>query len=315
MNKSQVMLATVFLLFAGLFYGYAEEEEIILSSHSKGPLGVLVTDVDAGKLESLGLKGGAEIKEVFEESEAAKKGLKEKDIITALDGKTIDSPEDLVETVWETEEEKDVELTYYRNGKKNNVSVNIKPVEGDFLFHFDDEDFTMCLPQGMLGTGSCIVTGSGDCCGKGGFLGVEAKNLSEQMLEYFEVKQGVLVENVVKESPAEKAGIKAGDVLLTINKREIKDFNDLVRTLNYYNPEEKISVEISRKGSKKSVDVVLGEKKQNQIIKKMKKILPGGKMHMNIGPHGPGGEKIQKRIKIKTGEGNGEKIRVRYLMI
>jgi C-terminal processing protease CtpA/Prc len=314
MNKSCIMLAAVVMLFAGFCTGYAEEEEIILGDHAKGPLGVLVTDASKEQLANLGLKGGAEIEEVFENSEAAKKGLKEKDIITALDDETIDSPEDLVEAICEMEEEKDVALTYYRDGKKNNVTVHIKPVKGKFLFHFDDEDFTMCLPHGFPGIGSCIIQHRGDGIGKGGYLGVEAKNLSEQMREYFEVDRGVLVENVVKESPAEKAGLKAGDVILSINKREIADFGDLIRTLNYYNPDEKISVEISRKGSKKNIDIVLGEKKQMPVYKRIEKMFPGGEMKMKVGPNVPGDNKIEKRIKIKTGGGDKEGIRIRYLL-
>ena len=103
-------------------------------------------------------------------------------------------------------------------------------------------------------------------------------------------------------SPAEKAGIKAGDVIVSINKRSIKNFNDLVRTLNYYNPDEKVSVEISRKGDKKTVDVILGEKKHKQAFKGIEKLLPGGKMQIKIGPHHSGGKKMEKRIKINNGK-------------
>jgi C-terminal processing protease CtpA/Prc len=302
MNKSFVMLATIFLLLADFFPGYAQEEEIVFSHQPKGPLGVLLTDVAGEKLQNLGLKGGAEIKKIFENSEAEKKGLQEKDIIIAVDGNEIAAPDDLAEKIFGIEEEKDVALTYYRDGNKKTVTVHIKPVAGDFLFDFDDEEFSICLPHGSLGTGSCVLEHFGDDCGKGGYLGIEAKNLSEQMQDYFEVKQGVLIENVTKESPAEKAGFKAGDVILSINKREIKDYGDLVRTLNYYNPDEKITVEISRKGSKKNVDVVLGEKKQMPVHKRIEKMVPGDK-------------KIKKRIKIQTGEGSREELRIRYLMI
>jgi len=96
---------------------------------------------------------------------------------------------------------------------------------------------------------------------KGGFLGVEAKDISEQMLEYFDVKHGVLVEGVIDETPAQKAGIKAGDVITKINDREIKDYSDLIRTLNFYNPGEKVTLNYVRKGKKKSEKLELAEKK------------------------------------------------------
>lgn len=315
LNKSWMLQVAVFLIFFCFAGTYGDDDSMMITSHSKGPLGVIVTDVDASKLESLGLKGGAEIKEVSENSEASKKGLKEEDIITALGGEQINSPEDLAEKVFSLKEESDIDLTYYRNGKKNTVSVHLKPVESGFYFNFDDEDLTMCLPE--CGTGICngLFMHSGGKGNKGGYLGVNVKNISEDMRDYFEVKQGILVEKVLKESPAEKAGFKAGDVILSVNDREIKDYGDLIRTLNYFNPGEKVSISFSRKGSKKKVDVTLGEKKNRPFIKTIKKIMPGGIMHFKHGTGESGGGKIEKHIKIKTGEGKNEVIRERYLMI
>ncbi|MEJ2545021.1 MAG: PDZ domain-containing protein, partial [Calditrichaceae bacterium] len=62
--------------------------------------------------------------------------------------------------------------------------------------------------------------------------------------------------------PAKEAGLKAGDVITKINDREVKDYRDLIRTLNFYNPGEKVTVYYSRKGSKKNVSVTLAEKKR-----------------------------------------------------
>jgi len=95
---------------------------------------------------------------------------------------------------------------------------------------------------------------------KGGYLGVRGSDLSDQLKEYFEVKQGILVEEVVEDSPAEKAGMKAGDVIYRINDRDIRDFGDLMRTINYYDPDEQITVYYVRKGKKGSVKVTLGKK-------------------------------------------------------
>jgi len=80
------------------------------------------------------------------------------------------------------------------------------------------------------------------------------------------VEYGALIEKVIEESPAEKAGLKAGDVIIQINDREIKDYEDLIRTLNYYNPDEKVKVKYSRKGKENTVEVVLGEKKIHKNI-------------------------------------------------
>jgi membrane-associated protease RseP (regulator of RpoE activity) len=315
MNKLGMMFSVVILLMAGFIFSYADDEETVFVPHPKGPLGILVTDVDAEKLASLGLKGGAEIEEVFENSEAAEKGLKEEDIITALDDENVDSPEDLVEKIREINEEQDVELTYYRDGSQKKVMVHIKPVKGDFHFRFDDEDFTFHLPDLPENLSAIIAQHPGIFDNKGGLMGIEVKNLSDQLLDYFEVDHGVLVEKVSKDSPAEKAGIKAGDVILSINKRKIEDFSDLVRTLNYYNPGEKVSVEISRKGKKNTLDVILGEKKGDKWLqRKMKAIGPVRKMALpaGTGMQVPG---MRRQIKIIKDGGNGDKTVLRLLSI
>jgi len=152
--------------------------------------------------------------------------------------------------------------------------------------------------------------------GKGGFLGVNAKTISETMLDYFEVEYGVLIEEVIKDTPAEKAGLKAGDVITKINDREIRDYKDLIRTVNFYNPGEKVTVYYSRKGSKKDVSVTLAEKdKRDQR--------PGRIMKMKKGD-GPmewfdkDGEniKIRKRIhRVPDGKSDKDVPRLRFMVI
>jgi len=164
--------------------------------------------------------------------------------------------------------------------------------EKKFQVHIDDEDLLFDIGE-FPSSGEhfdFFITGDNN---KGGFLGVNAKNISESMLEYFEVKHGVLVEEVIKDAPAEKAGLKAGDIITKINDRDIKDYSDLIRNLNFYNPGEKVTVYYSRKGTEKNVTVTLAEKKKRDLHKK--KILKKG-----IGPvkwHDKDGNiKIEKRI-------------------
>jgi S1-C subfamily serine protease len=63
-----------------------------------------------------------------------------------------------------------------------------------------------------------------------GRLGVQAETLTPQLAEYFGVKDGgVLVSGVTENSPAAKAGIKAGDVITSIDGGRVRDYDDLVR--------------------------------------------------------------------------------------
>jgi len=116
-------------------------------------------------------------------------------------------------------------------------------------------------------SGDCNIPGRDN----GGYLGVKVKEISGQLLEYFEVKNGVLIEEVKKNSPAGKAGLMAGDVIISINNRIIEDNQDLIRTVSYYNPQEKIKLKFSRKGKHKETTVVLEKKPVHQwTMKKFK---------------------------------------------
>ena len=100
--------------------------------------------------------------------------------------------------------------------------------------------------------------------------------MSDQLKEFFKVEYGVLVEKVLEKTPAEKAGLKAGDVIMKINDKKIEDYSDLVRRLNYYDPKDEVTVEFSRKEKIKKIDVVLAEKSGRKYeFKKYKGRKPG----------------------------------------
>ena len=100
---------------------------------------------------------------------------------------------------------------------------------------------------------------------KAGFLGVQIQDLSEQLSEYFKVKNGngVLVSEVVEDSPAKKAGLKAGDIIVKVDDEDIKNAGDLTMTIRGYEPNSKVSVAIIRAGKKKKLDATLGEADQD----------------------------------------------------
>jgi len=96
------------------------------------------------------------------------------------------------------------------------------------------------------------------------FLGVHCEDISDQLREYFNVKsdRGVLISEIVEESPAEKANLKAGDVIIAINDEDIWDAFNLTQTIQTFDPEEKVTVKIVRKGRVKKINVILGKRKQ-----------------------------------------------------
>ena len=264
-----------FIFSASLASTPVDEKMIFVTASDHFQLGVIVSDLNKDQQKKTGVETGAYVVDVIEGTEAEKIGLKEGDIITKFDDKEIKTADELHDLISDIKEEKEVQLMVKRDKKDLNLKATLRKADMDkqIKVEIDDEDLLFDIDE--LPIGRHFNFFSDDSPGKGGFIGVNARNISESMLPYFEVEYGVLVEDVVKDAPAEKAGLKAGDVITKINDREIKDYRDLIRTLNFYNPGEKVTVYYSRKGSKKNVSVTLAEKEKRgprpERIMRMKK--------------------------------------------
>jgi C-terminal processing protease CtpA/Prc len=284
--KSLATVLTLLLIIVWTFNSAAADKKQIKkerklwiqASDKKAGLGVLITNIDNETKEKSGVKNGARIMEVFEGSEADEIGLEKGDIIVEVNNKSIKKPSDLVEIMEDVEEGEEITVTVMRDGAKKTFDATVKPFSGHaYAFHVDedDNDILMDVMRSKHAGDDIKIFKSGDFTmpkgDKGGYLGVQVKTLSGQLQSYFEVKHGVLIEEVIKDSPAEKAGLKAGDVIVSINDRKINDYQDLIRTINYYNPDEEINVIYVRKGNRDEISVVLGKKPaKHWTIKKMK---------------------------------------------
>ena len=95
---------------------------------------------------------------------------------------------------------------------------------------------------------------------KAGYLGVHIQDITEQLGDHFKIKDGgVLVSEVEKDSPAEKAGLKAGDIITKVDDKKVTTTSELSKAVRSYEPETKVSVSIVRDGKSKKLNAVLGE--------------------------------------------------------
>lgn len=93
-----------------------------------------------------------------------------------------------------------------------------------------------------------------------GYLGVTVQPLTEELAESFGMDEpkGALVNEVIKGSPAEEAGLKRGDIILSFNGQEVNELNDLPRIVANTPVDEKVKVKIFRKGKVREVKVRVG---------------------------------------------------------
>ena len=110
---------------------------------------------------------------------------------------------------------------------------------GTFTFLRSDPCFSM---ERREGPGFAILAGGGNCVD-----GVEFLELNEELAEYFEAADGgILVTEVAEESAL---GLRAGDVLLAIDGREVRDPGHVRRILSSYEDDEDIRLRVIRRGS------------------------------------------------------------------
>lgn len=94
-----------------------------------------------------------------------------------------------------------------------------------------------------------------------GWLGIGIQEVTKELAESFGMKNtnGALVSNVEKGSPAEKADLEAGDVILKFDSKPMVTSSDLPRAVGATKPGKQVPVEILRKGAIKTLNVTLGE--------------------------------------------------------
>ncbi len=229
---------------------FASEEE-----SSSGHLGVSVADVSADRLNALKLseEKGVEVTMVDQDAPAGKAGIKEHDVILTVNGTAIESAAQLRRVIRETPPGRVVTLGLSRAGQPLTIKVQLEAGEKDYsMFGPNMKDFHVNIPAihipdiDIPSMNMVVVTSSARS-------GLTVENITAQLGEFFGVKNGngVLVRAVEKGSRAEKAGFRAGDVIVKVNGQPVHDTGDFTHAVR------------SRNGAAVSVWVVRDKKEQN----------------------------------------------------
>lgn len=91
------------------------------------------------------------------------------------------------------------------------------------------------------------------------FIGISGSDVSENISTRYNVPQGVYVEEILKDSSAEKSGLKVGDIITAINGNKIKTISELNKIKYTYNVGDKISLTITRESKEMNIELVLTE--------------------------------------------------------
>jgi len=100
---------------------------------------------------------------------------------------------------------------------------------------------------------------------KPGWLGVEIQELNPALRIALGVEHGVLVTGVIEDSPAEKAGLKIGDLILALDGEKITDYPTLRRFIRQH-PDQAVKITILRTGKKLELEVSLAARLTAKVI-------------------------------------------------
>lgn len=237
-----------FILMAGGLLFVTQREGHAVEKTKKGWLGVSVQELTPSLREAMkvGNRSGLLITNVVEDSPADEANLKDEDVLLSFDGKTVEKAEEFTELVRNTPPDKKVKVKILRRGEERELEVTIGARKSESAARTFSWSGSGRHPEVMVWNNRPR-------------LGVQVQELSKDLAPYFKVeeKSGVLVLSVSKNSPAEKAGLKAGDVITRAGDEKITDADDLITALRDYEEGDKVSIEYVRQGKNATVQAEL----------------------------------------------------------
>jgi len=244
----------------------SDDDDIhVLLGSNGGWLGIGVGEVNADKVKELKLPGerGVLVGKVVADSPAAKAGLKENDVVTEINGQRVEGTEQFRRMIREIPPGRSAQLTVWRDGRAQTVGVTVGKSEshhsmpqvfstpGNFAFKLPDmKELPEIRDFGDSENFAFALSGHPR-------LGIDAENLDGDFGTYFGAPdgQGVLVRSVFADSPAARAGLKAGDVITSVNGERIRSTAELREKVAAKGDSKSVKLGVIRNKSEMSVTV------------------------------------------------------------
>jgi C-terminal processing protease CtpA/Prc len=241
-----------------------DDLNIVIGDDGSSWLGVETYEVTADKAKELKLSAerGVVLGKIVPDSPAAKAGLKENDVVTEINGQRVEGAAQFRRMIHEIPAGRSIQLTVWRDGRTQTISATlgkseerrhamkmVAPTPGTFSFRMPE------MPEipSMEWNGNMVFGGGQPR------LGIDAEDLSGQLGAFFGAPdgEGILVRDVNSGSPAEKAGVKAGDVITSVNGERIRSVGELREKLSAKRDEKDRTVKLGLLRNKSEVSLTV----------------------------------------------------------
>lgn len=254
--------------FAGdnvrVFATAAGDHAIALAKDSKRNdgafLGIVPEEVTSDIATDYGVMAGQGVlvESTVDGSPADEAGLRANDILLAINGQKLTGPSELRVQLDKYKEGEEVTLTYKRGGSERTSSVKLADrEEHSWSWSWSSDDEGVPTPPIPPNAPEALRWERKMAGSKTAFAGIVTQELSDGLKSYFKVEGGALVSEVVEKSPAEKAGLKAGDIIVKIGKEEVDDAGDVSEAIRDSDPEETVDFHVIREGKSMVIPVTL----------------------------------------------------------
>jgi serine protease Do len=229
-------------------------------------LGFGAAEVTPERAKALNLSEdrGVEVTHVEDDSPASKAGVKQGDVVLEYNGEKIDGVEQLIRLVHETPPGRQVKMAVWRNGATENLTVTVG-ARRNMVIETPSGPVTVPAipPIPPIPPVPPVEIPRFEMSWQSPIIGIEGESLAPQgqLADFFGVQDGVLVKSVIKNSPAEKAGLKAGDVITKVDDSEVTSPREITSVLRSNRTKTTFTLTVVRNKKEMTLSVTIADRR------------------------------------------------------
>lgn len=237
----------------------------------KAFIGVILGELSDKKREILkiGVDHGIQVTDVVDDGPAEEAGLEDGDVILDFDDVKVYTIDQLTRMLHNFKPEAKVAVTIFRDGKKKAIEVTLGAKAFDFPMIFDND-----FPGNVF-----VYKYLSDNRKK---LGILAEPLSGKDMKKFGVEHGVKVSKVLNGHPAEEAGMKKNDIIMTIGETKIEEIENISDALEPYDAGTEVDVSVIRDGKPETLKLKVAESDVEDIEERVEISVDDGKVRIML---------------------------------